>query len=235
MKIDKIHAAYGKKIILRGVSLFLDQKEIVAIIGSNGAGKSTLLKVVSGNLMPLEGQVRIDNKKITELLPHERANLGIAYLIQGGKIFQSLTVMENLEMGSKSITNKKLKKRLIPIFEIFDNLQPFLNKRAGLLSSGERQALAIAMLLVRKPRFLLLDEPSAGLSPVLVNKLMQKINQLNIDFGMTILLVEQNVSAALNIAHRALAMNTGEFALETKNPKSWISDNQIEHFFLGRI
>lgn len=233
INVDNIHAAYGKKKILHGISFSVIQGEIIAIIGANGAGKSTLLKVIAGYVKQSEGHVWIEQKDITNLLPHERVRIGLAYQMQGGKVFPSLTVKENMEMGSRGIAAKELKEKMDAVLTVFNNLKPLLDKRAGLLSGGERQALSMAILLTRKPKLILLDEPSAGLSPMLVHRIMENIQRLNKLFNMTVLLVEQNVREALNIANHAVTLINGKIALETGNPKEWIVDGQIDHAFLG--
>jgi branched-chain amino acid transport system ATP-binding protein len=174
LRVENIHAAYGKKEVLRGVSLSMQQGEIVALIGPNGAGKSTLLKVIAGFLKPLHGQVWLDGKALNSLAAHERVGQGIAYFMQGGKVFPNLTVAENLEMGLASLSVQNKKDGIPAVLEIFSNLKDLLNRRAGLLSGGERQALALAMVLVRRPHLLLADEPSVGLSPKLVHTMLEK-------------------------------------------------------------
>jgi len=233
LSVENIHAAYSKKEVLRGVSLSVKQGEIVALIGPNGAGKSTLLKVIAGFLKPLQGNLWLDSKEITSLAAHERVGQGIAYFMQGGKVFTNLTVAENLEMGLATLSSQNKKDGISAVLEIFSNLKHLLNRRAGLLSGGERQALALAMVLIRRPHLLLADEPSVGLSPKLVHHLLGKIHELNSIWGTTILLVEQNIREALNIAHRALAMVSGEVALGTEQPEEWITNGQLEQLFLG--
>ncbi|MCO6432672.1 ABC transporter ATP-binding protein [Nitrosomonas nitrosa] len=234
LRIENIHAAYSKKEVLRGVSLSVKQGEIVALIGPNGAGKSTLLKVIAGFLKPLQGNLWLDSKDITSFAAHERIGQGIAYFMQGGRVFPNLTVAENLEMGLATLSLQNKKDGISTVLEIFSNLKVSLNRRAGLLSGGERQALALAMVLVRRPHLLLADEPSVGLSPKLVQRLLGKIHELNSIWGTTILLVEQNIREALNIAHGALALVNGEVALETVQPEEWLTNGQLEQLFLGR-
>ncbi len=234
LRVENIHAAYSKKEVLRGVTLSAKPGEIVALIGPNGAGKSTLLKVIAGFLQPLQGQVWLDGKELTPLAAHERVRQGIAYFMQGGKVFPNLTVAENLEMGSATLSAQNKKDGLSAVLEIFSNLKDLLNRRAGLLSGGERQALALAMVLIRRPHLLLADEPSVGLSPKLVHHLLGKIHELNSIWGTTILLVEQNIREALNVAQRAVALVNGEVALETERPEEWLANGQLEQLFLGR-
>ncbi len=233
LRTENIFAAYRKKEVLRGVSLFVRQGEIVALIGPNGAGKSTLLKVIAGFLKPLSGNVWVDSRDISSLPPHERAGLGIAYFMQGGKVFPNLTVFENFEMGSVTLPPKDRNEKVSAVFEVFTNLKDMLYRRAGLLSGGERQSLALAMVLVKQPPILLLDEPSLGLSPKLVQDMLAKVRELNKMWQTTILLVEQNVRQALDIAHHALTLVNGEVALETDKPKVWLAEGHLDSLFLG--
>ncbi|MCG3155108.1 MAG: High-affinity branched-chain amino acid transport ATP-binding protein LivF [bacterium] len=233
LRIENLHAAYSKKEVLRGVSLSVKQGEIVALIGPNGAGKSTLLKVIAGFLKPRQGNLWLDSKEITSLAAHERVGQGIAYFMQGGKVFPNLTVAENLEMGLAALSSQNKKDGISVVLEIFSNLKDLLNRRAGLLSGGERQALALAMVLVRRPHLLLADEPSVGLSPKLVHHLLGKIHELNNVWGTTILLVEQNVREALNVAQRAMTIVGGEMASETVQPKELLMNGRLEQLFLG--
>lgn len=233
LRTENIHAAYRKKEVLRGASVSVRHGEILALIGPNGAGKSTLLKVIAGFLKPLNGNVWVDEQEISVLSPHDRVNLGIAYFMQGGKVFPNLTVLENIEMGSLGLSSKDRRERLYEVSEVFHNLKDLLDRRAGLLSGGERQALAFAMAMVKKPKILLLDEPSAGLSPKLVKDMVAKIRDINKIWNTTILLVEQNVREALNIAHCSVAMVNGEIALETNQPDTWLSGGKLEEIFLG--
>jgi len=234
LRAENIFAAYRKKEVLRGVSLTLKQGETVALIGPNGAGKSTLVKVIAGFLMPQNGSVWVNGTEVTALLPHERVRLGIAYFMQGGKVFPNLTTLENIEMGSMSLSSHERTKKIRSVLEVFPNLKDLFEKRAGLLSGGERQSLALAMVLVKHPNVLLLDEPSAGLSPKLVQEILARVIQLNVTWGTTILLVEQNVREALKISNRALALVNGEVVLETGEPQAWLAKGQLDQLFLGR-
>jgi branched-chain amino acid transport system ATP-binding protein len=233
LRTENIFAAYRKKEVLRGVSLSVRQGEIVALIGPNGAGKSTLLKVVAGFLKPLNGEVWVNGNEITTLPPHERVECGLSYFMQGGKVFPNLTVSENLEMGSVTLPSEDRGEKVSAVLEVFRNLKDMLYRRAGLLSGGERQALALAMVFVKRPRILLLDEPSSGLSPKLVQEMLAKVRELNNIWQTTILLVEQNVREALNIACRSVALVNGEVALETDKPQGWLAEGQLEKLFLG--
>ena len=234
IRVEKIHAAYRKKEVLRGVSLSSEAGKIIAVIGPNGAGKSTLLKVIAGFLKPLSGRVWIGDKEMTTIAVHKRVAFGLAYCMQGGRVFPNLTVEENLELGAMAVASEERKNVKSVAFEIFPKLNELLDKRAGLLSGGERQALALSMVLVRRPSLLLLDEPSAGLSPKLVQDMLDKVHGINKAWGTTVLLVEQNVREALSISHRAVALVNGEIALETYEPKEWLTDGKLEQLFLGQ-
>lgn len=234
LRMENIRAAYRKKEVLRGISLAVKPGEIVALIGPNGAGKSTLLKVAAGFLKPLEGHVWLGDREVTALKPHERVGLGLAYFMQGGKVFPSLTVEENLELGVMKLSSEEKEKSISTVLEIFTNLRNMLDKRAGLLSGGERQALALAMILVQNPKIILLDEPSAGLAPKLAQDILSKVKELNQRLGITVLLVEQRVREALQVAHRALALINGTLAAETDEPACWLNEGALDSFFFGR-
>lgn len=230
---EGLYASYGKKEILRDITLSVKKGEIVAVIGPNGAGKSTLLKALSGILKPVAGKIWLDGKEISALPSYERARLGIGYCLQGGKVFNSLTVMENLETGASILPTGKMV-AIEQALEFFPTLKGFVEKRAGLLSGGERQALSIAMTLVRQPKVLLLDEPSAGLSPRLVHDILGKIGEINKTQGITILLVEQNVKEALGIAGRVVVLANGRIEMQSEQPKELLDSSILEKIFIGR-
>lgn len=234
LRLENIHAAYRKKEVLRGVSLAV-AGEITAIIGLNGAGKSTLLRVIAGFLRPTCGQVSFRGEIITTMPAHTRASRGMAYVMQGGRVFPSLTVGEHLGIGAFLLPADERSRQTDAVLDFFPALRTLHGRRAGLLSGGERQSLAIAMMLVRRPEALLLDEPSAGLSPKLVREMLEGVRNFNIAYNATTLLVEQNVQEALNIAHRAVALTNGVIALETTQPKTWLADGQLEQLYLGRV
>lgn len=235
LQLENIHASYGKKEVLRGVSLELDKGESLAIIGPNGAGKSTLLRVISGFLIPSEGKVLLDGQDIKHLHPHKRTHLGIGYLLQDGGVFPGLTVEENIAMGSLFLSSREKKEALNTVVELFPNLKELFPRRAGLLSGGQRQALALSIVLVRRPRLLLLDEPSAGLAPILTRDILQKVAQINQQWGTTILMVEQKIRDALNVVDRAFALVSGRIFLETSSPKDWLDNGRLEELFMGGI
>ena len=232
LELVNLRAGYGKLEIIRGISVNILRGQVVSIIGPNGAGKSTLLKVIAGLLAPLSGQVYLRGEDISALRPHERVGEGVAYLMQGGRVFPSLSVRENLEMGSLNIPTRQRNAVISEVVDIFPALKPFSGKWAGLLSGGERQTLALAMLLVKRPSLLLLDEPSAGLSPKLVRHILDKVAEIHKVSGITVLLAEQNVKEALAFAHRVIALRNGIIWGETASPQEWLSNNQLEELFL---
>jgi branched-chain amino acid transport system ATP-binding protein len=231
LHVKSLYAAYEKKEVLRGVSVSAHAGEIMTIIGPNGSGKSTLLKVIAGFLKPLSGEVWLGDHDITSLAAHERVAHGLAYLMQGGRVFQNLTVKENLEVASKTLPAEEREKALAAAHEVFPRLIGLFEKRSGLLSGGERQALALAMMALRRPRFLLLDEPTAGLSPLLVQDTLAKIRRINTTWKTTILLVEHNFHEAFDISHRVLLLVHGEIVFETKHPQNDLTQSRLEHFF----
>jgi len=231
--IEDVHAAYYKKEVLHGVSLKVAPGEIVVLIGPNGAGKSTVLKVAAGFLEPNSGHVSLGEQELTGRPPHERTTYGLSYCIQGGRVFSSLTVAENLEMGAQGLNADARQEGRNAVLELFPNLKLLLDRRAGVLSGGERQALALGMVLLRRPQVLLLDEPSAGLSPKFVSDLLERVGAVNEMWGTAILLVEQNVHAALHTAHRAMALINGEVAHVTREPESWLASGELEGLFFG--
>lgn len=233
LSLEQIDASYRKKVVLRGISLAVEPGEIVALIGPNGAGKSTVLKVAAGLLAPQQGSVNLDDQDITTLPAHERIDHGLAYCIQGGRVFPSLTARENLAMGASALLKDKREQGITAVLDVFPTLKGLLGRRAGVLSGGERQALALGMVLVHRPQVLLLDEPSAGLSPKLVRDLLDAVRAFNEDWGLAILLVEQNVRAALHIAHRAVALTAGEVVRVTEQPQAWLDGKTIGDLFLG--
>jgi branched-chain amino acid transport system ATP-binding protein len=222
IELKNIYASYGKKEVLSDVSIAVKKGEIVSLIGPNGAGKSTTLKVISGFLKPKSGKIIFKDKDITNLSPWQRSKLGIAYLFQGGSIFENLTVIENLKLSNEKIETA---------FEIFPELERYKKTRAGLLSGGLKQMLSISLILLKEPDLLLLDEPSAGLSPALVEKLISKIKDINQKFNKTILLVEQNIVQALKISNRLYLMSAGKIIKESDDPLTFLETEKFEKIF----
>jgi branched-chain amino acid transport system ATP-binding protein len=222
IELKNIYASYGKKEVLSDVSIAVKKGELVSLIGPNGAGKSTTLKVISGFLKPKSGKIIFKDKDITNLSPWQRSKLGIAYLFQGGSIFENLTVIENLKLSNEKIETA---------FEIFPELEKYKKTRAGLLSGGLKQMLSFSLILLKDPELLLLDEPSAGLSPALVEKLISKIKDINQKFNKTILLVEQNIVQALKISNRLYLMSAGKIIKESDDPLTFLETEKFEKIF----
>lgn len=235
MKIFRIvgaHAAYKKKEVVRGIYLSVRQGQTVAVIGPNGAGKSTLLRIVAGFLEPVKGHILIDDRDVNKLAPHQRARLGVGYLMQGGRVFSSLTVKENLELAASRLATGVRQESIREITEMMD-LGVALGARVGILSGGWRQRLALAMLLVTRPSILLLDEPSAGLAPISMQSIFNALDQYRQTHQTAILLVEQNVQVALSFAHRAVVLVNGKIVDETKHPETWLAEGKLDSLFLG--
>lgn len=210
LDVHGLIAGYGKKHVLNGVSVEVLGGQIVALIGHNGAGKSTLLKAVFGMIPIWQGQVHYDGKLRPKPSPRELLHDGMAYVPQGNRVFTDLTVGENLEMGGITLPNKgRLKEGIERVFTLFPALQPLLKRRAGTLSGGEKQMLALANALILSPKFLLLDEPSLGLAPPLVSEALARIQQITRDNGVTVLIVEQKVREVLKIAHQVYVLRNG--------------------------
>jgi branched-chain amino acid transport system ATP-binding protein len=215
LDLDNVHSYYGRIHALRGISLHVDDGEIVTLIGANGAGKSTTLRNISGLIHPRSGKIRLKEREITGLAPHVIVAAGVGHVPEGRGIFPRLTVRENLEMGAFTVSNpSEVRRRLEFVFELFPRLRERIDQKGGTLSGGEQQMLATARGLMLKPRILLMDEPSMGLAPVLVEAIFGVIRDLNQKEGTTILLVEQNAHMALQVAHRGYVLQTGTIVLE---------------------
>ena len=213
LKITELSAHYGSVQALRGVSLGVKTGEIVTLIGANGAGKSTLMNTIFGYPRASGGKVEFDGQNISKLPSHAIGKLDIAVVPEGRRIFQRMTVFENLLMGDTS-GNRRTADDLERMYEMFPILRSRASQRAGTLSGGEQQMLAIGRALMSQPRLLLLDEPSLGLAPIFIKKIFSVIKELNEQIGMTILLVEQNAHYALRVAHRGYVLQHGKIALE---------------------
>jgi branched-chain amino acid transport system ATP-binding protein len=216
LKVDNISAYYGDLQALWGLSLQVDEGEMVALVGPNGAGKTTTLKVITGLLKLASGSINFDGNDLGKQTAHKIVELGISLVPEGGRVFSGMSVLENLELGSFIPSARKVKDdSLKAIYEIFPRLAERQKQQAGTLSGGERQMLAIARALMSKPKLLLLDEPSFGLAPILVQQMFEMIEQINKQ-GVTVLLVEQNVRAALELANRAYVIENGRIVGEGK-------------------
>jgi len=213
LELEGVHSYYGHIHALMGISLYVDEGEIVTLIGANGAGKSTTLRTISGLLHPREGKVRLGHHDITHADPHRIVESGIGHVPEGRGIFPKLTVRENLEVGAFTVNDPgQVAERMERTFQLFPRLKERLEQKGGTLSGGEQQMLAIARGLMLHPRILMLDEPSMGLAPVLVELIFETVKQLNKE-GTTILLVEQNALMALSIAHRGYVLQTGQIVI----------------------
>ena len=233
LECNGIAAGYVKGLnILQGVDLVVKEKEIVSIIGPNGAGKSTLLKAIMGLIDISGGRFYINGIEKTNLATHKIVNEGIGYVPQVANVFPSLTIEENLEIGSWSL-NKNQKESLKRIYEKFSLLKDRKKYKAGNLSGGQRQILALARALITKPNLLLLDEPSAGLSPVAINEVFSIINDIN-QSGVSILLVEQNAKRALSFSNRGYVLDQGRNAYQGKG-EELLNDPRVVDLYLGKL
>jgi len=211
LELQNVHTYYGNIHALKGLSITVNEGEVVTLIGANGAGKSTTLRTISGLLTPRQGQVLLKGKRIDTIPPHEIVKLGISQSPEGRRIFPRLTVLENLEMGAytRNTRDGEFQADLDRVFELFPRLRERVQQKGGTLSGGEQQMLAIGRALMSRPTVLLLDEPSMGLAPILVDQIFSIVRDINKQ-GMTILLVEQNALKALEVAHTGYVLQTGE-------------------------
>jgi branched-chain amino acid transport system ATP-binding protein len=232
LEVKNLHSYYGNIHALKGISLTVEKGEIVTLIGGNGAGKTTTLRTICGLLKPREGRVLLDGEDLTHYKAHEIVYKGIAMVPEGRGVFARLTVMENLEMGAFSLKSKEQVNRNIErIFALFPRLKDRRSQVAGTLSGGEQQMLASGRALMANPSILLMDEPSMGLAPVLVEVIFDTIQQVNKE-GVTILLVEQNALMALGVAHRGYVLQTGEIVLSDTAEKLR-KDATVQKAYLG--
>jgi branched-chain amino acid transport system ATP-binding protein len=232
LELENIHSYYGKIHALKGVSLTVEEGEIVTLIGGNGAGKTTTLRSISGLLHPKEGSVRLMGKDITKMSPNHVHKEGLGLVPEGRGIFPRLTVLENLEMGAYIVKDRaEIERGIEYAFTLFPRLRERSTQKGGTLSGGEQQMLATARGLMSNPRILLMDEPSMGLAPVLVDQIFDVIKELNAK-GTTILLVEQNALMALGIAHRAYVLQTGKIVLSGK-AQDVARDENVKKAYLG--
>lgn len=232
LELKDVHTYYGNIHALKGISLTVNDGEIVTLIGSNGAGKSTTLRTIQGLNKPRTGSVVLDGIELHKLPAHEVATLGVAQSPEGRMIFPRMTVMENLEMGAyarKDVTS--FKDDLEHVLTLFPRLRERITQKGGTLSGGEQQMLAMGRALMAKPKILLLDEPSMGLAPLLVELIFDIIKKLN-EEGTTILLVEQNALMALSIAHRGYVLQTGEIVL-ADDAKKLMKNEEVQKTYLG--
>ncbi len=232
LEIREVHTYYGHVHALKGISLSIAPGEIVALIGANGAGKTTTLRTVSGLLRPRDGEVFINGKSIQGIPAHEIVFMGVSHAPEGRKIFSTLTVNENLNMGAYTLSDKKrIEEHRERIFTLFPRLKERRSQLAGTLSGGEQQMLAIGRALMSDPKVLLLDEPSLGLAPLLVRAIFDTVREIN-RAGTTILLVEQNARAALKLAHKGYVLETGSIVLSGP-AATLLADERVRKAYLG--
>ena len=231
LEIDDIHTFYGNIEALKGISLTVEEGEIVTLIGSNGAGKSTTLRSISGLTPPREGSIRFDGNEIGETPPQEIVSMGISQSPEGRKCFSRMTVRENLELGAYLRRDAKVDDDMRRVFELFPRLEERERQKAGTMSGGEQQMLAIGRALMADPKLLLLDEPSMGIAPILVERIYETIAEINKQ-GTTILLVEQNANFALDVSKRGYVLETGTVAL-TDEASALQGNPEVQKAYLG--
>ena len=231
LKVENLHVYYGSIHAIKGVSFEVGEGEIVTLIGANGAGKSTTLNTVGGLLKPRDGIVEFEGKSILGVAPHKVVSEGMALCPEGRRVFAQLSVKENLEMGAYTRPAAEIPETLEMVYEHFPRLKERQGQMAGTLSGGEQQMLAMGRALMSKPRLMMLDEPSMGLAPILVDQIFEIIEALN-KAGTTILLVEQNAQMALSIADRAYVLETGRI-VNTGTGKDLLNDDSVKKAYLG--
>ncbi|NPA90190.1 MAG: ABC transporter ATP-binding protein [Chloroflexi bacterium] len=232
-EIQNLHVYYGFIHALKGISLTVEEGEIVTLIGANGAGKTTTLRTISGLLQPQEGDVRFNGESLLKYRPHEIVKMGIIHVPEGRRVFARMTVQENLEMGAYVREDKDgIAEDLKRVFKLFPRLEERRGQLAGTLSGGEQQMLAIGRALMSRPRVLLMDEPSMGLAPVLVEEIFDTIKELNETQNLTILLVEQNAHMALQIAHRGYVLETGVITI-AGSAQELATNPEVQKAYLG--
>jgi branched-chain amino acid transport system ATP-binding protein len=233
LKIKSLSVAYGGLQALSGVTLDVEQGEFVAVVGPNGAGKTTLFKAISGVVPPQGGEISYKGMDLMSVSPAERAQRGIAHVPEGRQVFASLTVMENLEMGAYTRNGRARWQELLPtILTLFPVLEERRSQLAGTLSGGEQQMLAIGRGLASAPELLLLDEPSMGLAPAVVDAIFERIHQIHRDHGLTILLVEQRVAEALESCDRGYVLETGRVVMQGRHDEL-VADPRVKRAYLG--
>jgi branched-chain amino acid transport system ATP-binding protein len=232
LEVDDIHVFYDSIEALKGVSIKVEAKQIVTLVGANGAGKSTTLRAISGLLRPRSGEIRLDGESLADIAPHEIAAMGLLHVPEGRRIFARLTIEENLAMGAFARKDRPAiaedRERMLTLFP---RLRERLKQVAGTLSGGEQQMVATARALMGRPRVLLMDEPSMGLSPVMVEQVFETVRTIN-EQGVTILLVEQNALMALDIADYAYVMESGRIVL-TGRGEELLDDEKVQRAYLG--
>ena len=232
LEIKDLEVNYGVIKAIKGVSFDVNEGEIIALIGANGAGKTTILHTITGLIQAKKGSIVFDGKELTKTPPHKIVSMGMAHVPEGRRIFQQLSVLENLKLGAYTRKDKsEIASTLKMVYERFPRLEERKNQVAGTLSGGEQQMLAMGRALMSKPKIILMDEPSMGLSPLLVSEIFDIIKVIN-ESGTTVLLVEQNAKKALSIADRAYVLETGKITL-SGDAKDLINDESVKKAYLG--
>jgi branched-chain amino acid transport system ATP-binding protein len=237
LELENVVAAYGKVEALRGLTLHVDEGEIIALLGANGAGKSTTLRAISGLLRPQSGALRFEGRSISRLSPEAIVRLGIAHVPEGRRIFPGLTVRENIVLGGSNrprSARHEVEGDVERMFGIFPEIRPFAGALGWTLSGGQQQMVAIARGLMSRPRLLLLDEPSLGLAPLIVQQVFKVIGDIR-KYGTTVLLVEQNAHMALSIADRGYVLETGKLVIEGKPAQLWNNEEVRAAYLGGRV
>ena len=234
LEIKDLHVFYGKIEAIKGISVVVNQGEIVTLIGANGAGKTTTLKTVSGLRPVASGSITFDGQDISKMQAHDRVALGISQAPEGRGIFPGMSVLENLEIGKyfRKDRRSEMKEDLEKVYHLFPRLKERASQAGGTLSGGEQQMLAIGRALMARPKVLLLDEPSMGLAPMMIANIFKIITEINTELGTTILLVEQNAQQALQRAHRAYVLETGKVVKEAK-ASDLLNDPDVRAAYLG--
>lgn len=232
LEVEKINVFYGDAQALWDVSFIVNQGEVVTLVGSNGAGKSTTLKAISGLVPPVTGEIRFEKKRIERVQAHRIVEMGVAHIPEGRRLWPGLSVRENLELGAYTKAARSVREETLEwVFKLFPRLKERLNQLAGTLSGGEQQMLAIGRGLLSKPKLLILDEPSLGLAPLLVDELLETIQKINGE-GVSILLIEQNVNRALTISTRCYVLELGRVVL-SGTAKDLLADERVKTAYLG--
>lgn len=232
LEVKDLHVYYGMIHAIKGVSFEVNEGEIIALIGANGAGKTTILHTVSGLLRPKQGSILFEGTELTKVPAHKVVSLGMAQVPEGRRVFSQMTVLQNLKMGAYTRSDKdELEQTLERVYKRFPRLEERRNQPAGTLSGGEQQMLAMGRALMSHPKIILMDEPSMGLSPILVNEIFDIIKSVNAA-GTTVLLVEQNAKKALSIADRAYVLETGNISMSGK-ASDLMNDDAVKKAYLG--
>ncbi len=234
LEVENVWSGYGAIAAVKGISFTVEEGEIVTLIGANGAGKSSMLRTISGLLRVQRGRIRFDGHEISRMKPHEIVRRGLAQSPEGRRVFSRLSVRENLEMGGFTRSTAEVSQMLETVLALFPRLNDRIAQAAGTLSGGEQQMLAIARAMMARPRLLLLDEPSMGLSPVMVQSIYRAIADAQAANRMTILLVEQNATAALRLAHRGYVLESGQVVAEGAADEL-ARDDTVRKAYLGEV